>query len=123
MQGLELARRIQYPWGIGLAERTLGRIAHTSGDLVEAEMHLQDALATFDAMPARYDLARTHLDLASLAHTQGNQDTATTHLSTAYAWFKKIQVPRWVERTEQLAQGYGVTLTEVALEELTEGEA
>ena len=56
-------------------------------------MHLQHALATFDAMQARYDLARTHLDLASLAHTQGNQDAATTHLSTAYAWFKKLQVP------------------------------
>ena len=44
-------------------------------------------------MQARYDLARTHLDLASLAHTQGNQAAATTHLCTAYAWFKKLQVP------------------------------
>jgi hypothetical protein len=85
-------------------------------------MHLQDALATFDAIQARYDVARTYLDLASLAHTQGNQDAATTHLSTAYAWFKKLQVPKWVERTEQLARDYDVTLTEVALEELTEGD-
>ena len=83
MQGGELARRINHPWGIGLAQRTLGRIAHTRGDLAEAERHLQDARATFDAMEARYDLARTHLDLASLTHDQGNQDTATTHLSTA----------------------------------------
>ena len=71
-------------------------------------------------MPARYDLARTHLDLASLVHAQGNQDTATTHLSTAYAWFKKLQGPTWVERTEQLAREYGITLKEVALEESTE---
>jgi tetratricopeptide (TPR) repeat protein len=122
IQGLELARRIKYPWGSGLAQGTLGRIAHTSGNLAEAEMHLQHALATFDAIQVRYDLARTHLDLASLAHTQGNHDAPTTHLSTAYAWFKKLQVPKWVERTEQLAQEYGVTLAEVALEELTEGE-
>jgi tetratricopeptide (TPR) repeat protein len=122
MQGLDLSRRIQQPRGSGLAQRTLGRIAHTSGNLAEAERHLQHALATFDAIQARYDLARTHLDLASLAHTQGNQDAATTHLSTAYAWFKKLQIPHWVERTEQLAQEYGVTLAEVALEELTEGE-
>jgi tetratricopeptide (TPR) repeat protein len=122
MQGLELARRIKYPWGSGLAQRTLGRIAHTSGTLTAAATYLQQALATFDAMPARYDLARTHLDLASLAHTQGNRDAATTHLSTACAWFKKLQIPKWVERTEQLAQEYGVTLAEVALEELTEGE-
>jgi tetratricopeptide (TPR) repeat protein len=122
MQGLELARRIKYPWGSGLAQGTLGRIAHTSGNLAEAEMHLLHALATFDAIQARYDLARTHLDLASLAHTRGNHDATTTYLSTAYAWFKKIQVPRWVERTEQIAQEYGVTLAAVVLEELTEGE-
>jgi hypothetical protein len=67
-------------------------------------------------------LARTHLDLAALAHTQGNQDAAITHLSTAYAWFKTLQVPKWVKRTEQLAQEYGVTLVEVAREEVTEGE-
>ena len=71
-------------------------------------------------MQARYELARTHLDLASLAHTQDDQDAATTHLSTAYAWFKKLQVPQWIEQTEQLAREYGMTLTAVALEELTE---
>jgi tetratricopeptide (TPR) repeat protein len=122
MQGLELARRINYSWGIGCPQRTLGRIAHTSGNLAEAERHLQHALATFDAIQARYNLAGAHLDLASLAHTRGNHAAATTHLSTACAWFKKLQIPRWVERTEQLAQEYGVTLTEVALEELTEDE-
>jgi hypothetical protein len=83
VQGYELARRNTLPWGIGAAQRTLGRIAHTSGNLVGAALHLQDAIASFAAMEARYDLARTHLDLASLAHDQGDQDTATTHLSTA----------------------------------------
>jgi hypothetical protein len=83
-------------------------------------IHLQEALATFSSIQSRYDLTRTHLDLALLAHTQDNQDTTTTHLSTAYAWFKKLQVPKWVERTEQLAREYGVTLTEVELKELTE---
>ena len=122
-QALTMNTDLGFAWGIGLAQRTLGRIAHTSGNLAEAARHLQDARATFDAMEARYDLARTHLDLASLASTQGNQDAATSHLSTAYAWFKTLQMPKWVERTEQLVQEYGVTLTEVALAEMTEGEA
>ena len=65
-------------------------------------------------------MGRTHLALASLVHTQGDQGTATIHLSTAYAWFKKLRMPKWVEKTEQLARDYGVTLTEVELEELTE---
>jgi tetratricopeptide (TPR) repeat protein len=122
VQGYEFAHRIKYPWGIGLAQRTLGRIAHTSGNLAEAALHLQDAVVTFEGMQAQYDLARTQLDLAALAHDQGNQDTATTHLSTAHAWFKKLQVPKWVERTKHLAREYGVTLVEVELEEVTEGE-
>jgi tetratricopeptide (TPR) repeat protein len=120
MQGLELARRIKFPWGVGCAQRTLGRIAHARGDLAAAATYLQDARATFDAIEARYDLARTHLDVAALAHTQGDQDTATTHLSIASAWFNKLQVPKWVEQTEQLAREYGVTLIDVALEELPE---
>jgi len=61
-------------------------------------------------------IARTHLDLAPLTHDQGNQDTATTHLSTASAWFKILQVPKWVERTEQFAREYDVPLTEVEVE-------
>jgi tetratricopeptide (TPR) repeat protein len=121
MQGYEISRRVNHPWGIGLAQRILGRIAHTSGNLPEAEAYLQEALATFSSLQAQYDLARTHLDLASLAHSQGNYDIATMYLSTAYAWFKTLQVPKWVEKTERLAREYGVTLTKVGLEELTEG--
>jgi tetratricopeptide (TPR) repeat protein len=119
-QGLALAEAIKFPWGIGRAQRILGRIALTSGNHAEAASYLQNALETLASIHACFEQARTHLDLASLAHTQGNQDTTTTHLSTAFAWFKKLQVPKWMERTEQLAQEYGVTLTEVALEELTE---
>jgi hypothetical protein len=51
-----------------------------------------------------------------------NQDAATTHLSTAYAWFQKRQLPKWMEHTEHRTQEYGVTLTAVALEEMTAGE-
>ena len=35
-QGLELARRIAHGWGAALAQRTLGRIAHSRGNLAEA---------------------------------------------------------------------------------------
>jgi predicted ATPase/class 3 adenylate cyclase len=119
-QGIEIVRNAKYRYGVGWAQRLLSRIAYSRGNLIEAMIHLQEALATFSSIQSRYDLTRTHLDLALLAHTQDNQDTTTTHLSTAYAWFKKLQVPKWVERTEQLAREYGVTLTEVELKELTE---
>jgi hypothetical protein len=121
-QSVTIAREATFWSGVGEAQRTLGRIAQRSGDVHAADTYLHDALTTLSSIQSRFEVGRTHLDLASLAHDQGNQDTATMHLSTAYAWFKTLQVPRWVERTEHLAQEYGVTLTEVALEEVPEAE-
>jgi hypothetical protein len=121
-QGLAIAQDIKFLFGVGLAQRTLGRIAHTRGSQTEAEHYLQDAMETFLSIAARYEFARTHLDYAALVHTQGNQDIGTTHLSTAYAWFKTLQVPKWVERTEQLAHEYGMILKEVTLEEVPGSE-
>jgi uncharacterized protein HemY len=112
---------IQHSWGAALAKRTLGRIAHTSGNYAEAETHLREALAQLDAIQSRFDQARTHLDLAALAHTGGDQDATTKHLNQAYAWFKKLQVPKHIERTKQLAREYGMTLAETELEDVSEG--
>ena len=122
-QGLELAKDVKNPWGIGTAQHALGVIAHASGDLSEAEIQFQKALDTCYAMRARYQLARIHLDMAGLAHGQGSQDAATMQLNKAYAWFKKLRVPKYAEKAEQLAHEYKVTLTEVTLNELQDSEA
>jgi tetratricopeptide (TPR) repeat protein len=118
-QGLDLARKIEYRWGTALAQRTLGRIAQSHGNLAEAQTYFQEARDTFTSIYSRLELARTHLDLAALSRTQGDTEAAAVHLSTARAWFAHLQVPRYVERAEQLAQTYGLTLTEVPLPELT----
>ena len=122
MQGLELARRIKYPWDI------VSPKARSDGSRIPAatsppRQRISSTPWT-PLMPCRHDTTwHEHISTwHHSAHTQENQDAATMHLSTAYAWFKKLQVPKWVERTEQLAQEYGVTLAEVVLEELTEGE-
>ena len=120
-QALALAQDIQNPLGTTQAQRTLGRIAHSQRNFSQAESYLHQALHTARTIQARYELARTHFDIASLAHTQHDPYTATTHLSAAYTWFQKLQVSKWVERTEQLAQEYGVALAEVELDDLTEG--
>jgi predicted ATPase len=41
-------------------------------------------------------------------------------LLTTYRWFKKLQIPKWIERTEQIAREYGSILKEVRLEGLME---
>ncbi len=122
-QALKRATDIKPPWGIGLVQRRLGRIAQACGEITEAETALQQARETLAAIQNRFELACTHLDLASVAHTQGNPETAGTHLSTAYTWFKTLQIPRYVERTEQLARGHGVTLKAIELETLPEASS
>jgi tetratricopeptide (TPR) repeat protein len=120
LRGLHLTRESEYWIGVGIALRALARIKQASGSLAEAESHLREALQTFADRGFRPEAARTHLDLAMVVYDQGDRDRATTHLSTAHAWFTKLQVPKWVEKTEQLAREYGVMLAEVELEELTE---
>jgi hypothetical protein len=57
-----------------------------------------------------FEAGRSHLDLAAHIHAQGNQTSAAMHLIEAYARFTALQVPKYVERTVQLASEFGVAL-------------
>jgi class 3 adenylate cyclase/tetratricopeptide (TPR) repeat protein len=110
IQGLERTKGFTFWYGVGWSQRVLGRIAQANSSLAEAEPHLQAALQTFASIRARFEVGRTHLDLAVVAHSQGNQEMATTHLTKARALFDVLQVPRYVERTAQLASACGLPL-------------
>jgi tetratricopeptide (TPR) repeat protein len=109
-QGLDITQEVAYWPGVGVAQRTLGRIAQASSGLPEATQYLQAALDTFAAMPARYELARTRLDLAALAHAQGHSEAIATHLAEAHTLFTALRIPQYIERTAQLASALGVAL-------------
>src|SRR5262249_6360019 len=109
-RGLDISQRVTYWPGVGVAQRALGRIAQRRGALAEAERYLQVACATFAAMPARYELGRTHLDLAALGRTRDDLDAAATHLTEAYPLFTALRLPEYVARTAQLASALGVAL-------------
>jgi tetratricopeptide (TPR) repeat protein len=111
-EGLARTREAEYWIGIGIAQRALGRVERGSGALSEAARHLQEALQTFAEHGYRPEQARTHLDLATVAHAQGSAAAAATHLRAAYALFTALRAPKYVERTEQLACAYAVTLAE-----------
>jgi hypothetical protein len=107
---LTLARDVGFQFVIGLAQRALGRIAQARGARTEAATHFTAALQTFTAMQARFEHARTQLDLAALAQAQGNLQAATTHLTEAHTLFQTLQVPRYVERVAQCANAFDVPL-------------
>lgn len=120
MPCIPLAQQIGFPRGISLAQGALGRIALTCGNVAEAETYFLAAGVSTPPPQGLGHPAQLYLDLAELAHVQGNRDNVTTHLSTSYAWFKKLRMPRDIEKAEDLARTYGVTLHEVVLEDLPE---
>ncbi len=106
-KGLSLTMETKSPYGIGWGHRALGRIARATGALSEAETHFNEALRTFASIHARYDLARTHLDMARLAHDKGDSEAVASHLGDAHMLFSDLRIPRYVERTEQLKKALG----------------
>ncbi len=103
-QGLDISRGAKFPYGIGLAERALRRIAQARGALADAATHLTAALETWTAIQARFEVGRTHLDLTAVAQADGNPQAVATHLQAAYDLFSALRVPRYVECTVQRAR-------------------
>jgi hypothetical protein len=115
MQGLTITREVKHEYGVALAQRALGQIDQACGALAPANIHLYAALQSFATMSARFEVGRTHLTLVELAHVQGDQEALATHLKEAYALFRALQVPKYVERTAQLAERFGVSLAEASV--------
>lgn len=99
-------------WGVGIAyaERALARVAWTDGDLTEAERRLTGARDTFRAVEARFQAARTELELAQLAHARGDVQRAAAELKAAHTAFVTLRVPCQVDRAERLARDLDVSL-------------
>jgi class 3 adenylate cyclase/DNA-binding winged helix-turn-helix (wHTH) protein/tetratricopeptide (TPR) repeat protein len=107
-QGLEIAGETPYRTGTAWAQRALGRMAQADGDLAVAARWLREALSTFTAMQADFEVGRTHLILAELAQQQDNRAEIILHLSEAHHLFTTLGVPVYVERTTQYASTLGL---------------
>jgi tetratricopeptide (TPR) repeat protein len=110
LQGLACTQEAEYWIGIGIAQRSLGRVEQASGALTAAERHLLEALHTFTEHGFRPEAARTYLDLANVAQAQGNTAATAAHLQAAHSLFLTLQAPAYIARTEQLAREYGMPL-------------
>ena len=71
--GLRIAKDSRFGFGQGWAERCLGRIAAKTNHLRESEAHLRDAVATFEKIGARFELARTLDESAAIQSRGGNR--------------------------------------------------
>jgi tetratricopeptide (TPR) repeat protein len=108
LQGLSIAQEAGYRAGEAWAQRTLGRISQATASPAAAEHHLKEALGIFDAMQARFEVGRTHLDLANLKHLERNPEAASMHLTAAYQLFEALQVATYTERTRKRVHHLGL---------------
>jgi class 3 adenylate cyclase/tetratricopeptide (TPR) repeat protein len=109
-QALDVCADVSFSLGIAWSHQVIGRIAQAEGSPAEAERHLTEALQAFVSIRARFEIGRTHLFLASLAHAQGKREAVATHLKEAHSLFEALGVPKYVDRTEQLAKEFGASL-------------
>ena len=110
LQALAASEGSNFRYGVGFAQRTLGRIAFKAADYTEANTWLNRALESFRAIEALFEIGRTHLDLALLAHAAGDREAASLQLGGAHRLFMKLRVPKYVERAELLARDLAVSL-------------
>ncbi len=106
-EALAVSLETKGDWATGVAQRALGRIARAAGGAGEAEDRLREALQTFAAIEARFDVAVTRLALAEHARLEGRPDEATTHLGEARAILDRLPAPKYRERAERLAGELG----------------
>jgi tetratricopeptide (TPR) repeat protein len=108
LQALRITEEAKFRYGMGLAQRALGRIALSLKDLPEAEVRLQEALATFAALEVPFEVARTQLDLAELAHARGSASAAARELGEAHRGFTELGFSHYQEKASRLSAALAV---------------
>jgi class 3 adenylate cyclase/tetratricopeptide (TPR) repeat protein len=103
LEALAITREAKFLYGVGLAQRALGRIARGSGDLAAAGAPLREALETFTALEVPFEVARTHLDLAELAHARGEPAGAAREIDLARRLFTELGFLPYGERLVRLS--------------------
>ena len=75
-EGMDITREVRYAYGIGWAQRCLGRLADHSDNQEKVETYLRAAIATFEELGARFELARTLEELATVMTKRGSSAEA-----------------------------------------------
>lgn len=114
-EALAVAGEVGFRYGTGLAQRALARIARSTGDHAAAKRHGSEALDSFLAVQAPFEVARTRLELAAAGLAGGDAAQAATELAEARREFRALAVPSYEERTELLAAELGILLPGAAL--------
>lgn len=98
-EALAVTEGVRFRYGSGMAQRALGHIASADGNPEEAETWLQEALESFRAIQARFEVGRTLLELV-----RAGSGKAAAQLDEARRIFTELRLPRYLARVERLAE-------------------
>jgi DNA-binding SARP family transcriptional activator/tetratricopeptide (TPR) repeat protein len=90
LAGAEITAQAGYVYGLGWAQRVLGRIARAANDAVGARSWFDRSIATFDGMGAPFEGARTQVELAGLLASTGHRDEATAQARVGLATLSSL---------------------------------
>jgi hypothetical protein len=82
--------------------------AQATGALADVARYLNEALTTFAAMSARFEVGCTHLALTELAQCPSKREAATLRITEAHHLFATLDVPAYVQCTVQYASHCGL---------------
>ncbi len=100
----EAAARYDHTLYRAIAQRSFGVMYCLAGDHAEAQARLQQALALFQELDARWQIGRTLFELGELAHAQLNGVAARNYLSNALATFEEIRATPDAARTQVMLE-------------------
>jgi hypothetical protein len=103
-RGRGIADGVGFKYATGWACRVLGRLARLEGRADEAERELEAGLAAFRAIGARFEAARTMLDLATGAIARRDAAGGVRLAREALAQLAGLGAPAYEERARQLAE-------------------
>jgi tetratricopeptide (TPR) repeat protein len=102
-RGREIAEGVGFTYATGWACRVLGRLARLEGRDAAAERELEAGRAAFETIGARFEAARTILDLATGALTRRDGVTGARLAREALAHLAGLGAPVYEARARQLA--------------------
>lgn len=103
----ELATRDGHRFCFAIAQRARGIAFRLTGDLVAASKYLYEALELFGAVEMRWQVGRTHFEIAELALAQSDPASARDHFAQALSAFEAMQATPDVKRTRSALDALG----------------
>ena len=90
--------RLDRAWMLAIGARCRAMLLGAQGDLDEANLAAQRAMAEHQRLPMPFERARTQLLLGQLQHRQRHQAAAAATLHQALNVFEDLDTPLWAQR-------------------------